>query len=133
VEKQQTCGQGLAENSVLPALLAELIASLADNSALHMQALDLTDLNAKREYDAYHQLADDYRSIATHMQSTAHKMAGYRDLPMGRHDQNKMSRPEVFKAFEHFVMLEHELGRLLQHKLEQEQKMLGQMGGAAGS
>ncbi len=47
MEKQQTYGQGLAENSAPPALFGVLIASLAENLAVHMEALDLTDKNAQ--------------------------------------------------------------------------------------
>jgi hypothetical protein len=133
MENPQTCGQGLAETSVLPALLAELIASLAENLAAHMEALDLTDENAQKEYDAYRELAKEYRTIATQLKSTAQKMAGYRDLPMGSHDQKAMSSPKVLEVFEQFVALEHELNTLLRNRLEQDQKMLSEMGGASGS
>ena len=84
MEQPQTCGQGLAETSMLPALLAELLASLAENLVVHMQALDRTDQNADKEYLAYQELAEEYRTVASQLQSTAQKMAGYRDLPMGR-------------------------------------------------
>lgn len=51
--EQPTCGKGLAENSVLPAKLGELISAIAENLEAHMQALDRTDQNSRREYDAY--------------------------------------------------------------------------------
>jgi len=41
MKNQQTCGPGLAEHSVLPAKVGELIASLAEILELHMKALDL--------------------------------------------------------------------------------------------
>jgi hypothetical protein len=133
MENPQTCGQGLAQTSALPALLAELIASLAENLAVHMKALDLTDENAQKEYDAYQELAKEYHTIAAQLKSTAQKMAGYRDLPMGSHDQEAMSGPKPLRAFEQFVTLEQELGTLLRARLEQDQKMLGEMGGAMRS
>jgi hypothetical protein len=34
--EEQTCGQGLAENSVLPAQLAEVTEAMADNLQVHM-------------------------------------------------------------------------------------------------
>jgi hypothetical protein len=127
MEQPRTCGEGLAENSALPALLAVLIASLAENLAVHMEALDRTDENAQKEYVAYQELAKEYRTIASQLSSTTQKMAGYRDLLMGSHDQKAMSDPKVFKAFEQFVTMEQELARLLRTRLEQDQKMLSEM------
>jgi hypothetical protein len=50
---QPTCGKGLAENSVFPATLSHLIAAMAENLAMHMKALDLTDPNSQTEHGAY--------------------------------------------------------------------------------
>jgi hypothetical protein len=97
-----------------------------------MEALDLTDQKAQKEYDAYQELANEYRTIATQLKSTAQKMAGYRDLPMGSHDQKAMSSSKVLKVFQQFVTLEHELHTLLRNRLEQDQKMLSEMNGAGG-
>jgi hypothetical protein len=132
MEDQWTCGQGLAETSLIPARLGALIAALAENLTIHMKALDLTDENAQKEYDAYRELADEYRSIAADLKSTAQKMSGYRDLPMGRHDLKVMSGPEVLQAFQQFVTLERELHTLLQSRLEQDQAMLGEMSRMSG-
>jgi hypothetical protein len=49
MEEEPTCGKGLAEQSVLPAKLGQLMASLADNLEVHLKALDLTDENARQE------------------------------------------------------------------------------------
>ena len=87
MKNEPTCGQGLAEHSVLPAKLGELIASLAENLELHMNTLDLTDENSRKEHAAYLELSREYRKIAAQLQATAKQMAGYQDLPMGRHDQ----------------------------------------------
>jgi hypothetical protein len=43
MEEEPTCGKGLAEQSVLPAKLGQLMASLADNLEVHLKALDLPD------------------------------------------------------------------------------------------
>ena len=53
---EPTCGKGLAEHSALPAKLAELIGSVADNLEIHMKALDPSDANAIKERDAYESL-----------------------------------------------------------------------------
>jgi hypothetical protein len=49
MEEEPTCGKGLAEQSVLPAKLGQLMASLAENLEVHLKALDLTDENARQE------------------------------------------------------------------------------------
>src|SRR6266705_4414549 len=103
MEEQQTCGKGLAKHSVLPAKLAELIASTARNLELHMETLDLTDLNSRLEFNAYQKLAFEHREIADRLKETAVEMEGYRDLPIGRHDQKKLSDPVVINAFKKYT------------------------------
>ena len=121
---EPTCGKGLAEHSALPAQLAELIGSVADNLEIHMKALDPADASARKELDAYESLARQHRQIATLLRSTATEMAGYRDLPMGRHSEEAMSDPKVIETFENLVNIRRETVELLQAMLEQEQRML---------
>ena len=61
---QPTCGKGLAENSVLPAKLGDLIAAMHKNVEVHMKALDLTDQNSRAEYDAYEELVKELQQAA---------------------------------------------------------------------
>lgn len=124
----QTCGKGLAENSVLPAKLGELISAMAGNLEVHRKALDLTDPNSRAEYDAYEKLLKELRQIAAQLSVTANHMAGYRDLPMGRHDERAMMHPGVREAFEKFVRHKHELLKLLEQTEEQDNKLLEAMG-----
>jgi transposase len=121
---EQTCGKGLAEHSALPAKLAELIGSVADNLEIHMKALDLSDANAMKERDAYESLTRQHRQIASLLRATAAEMAGYRDLPMGRHDETAMSSPQLIDAFEALVSTRRETVELLQAMLKQEETML---------
>jgi hypothetical protein len=127
MEEEPTCGKGLAAQSVLPAKMGELIASLAENLEVHMKALDLTDENAKKERAAYVSLAKKHRDIAAQLAAVANEMAGYRDLPMGKHDEQAMLEPKVFEVFETFTKLEQELLALLQEHVEQNQTMLAEM------
>jgi hypothetical protein len=113
METRQTCGQGLAENSVLPAKLGELTDSMAAILEIHMGALDLRDNDSRREHEAYRELARENRKTAAALQETARRMAGYRDLPMGAHDMSVMSSPRAVAAFQNFVKLEDELVALL--------------------
>lgn len=127
--KQQTCGKGLAENSVLPAKLGEVISAMAGNLETHMKALDLTDPNSQAEHDAYEKLLKDLRQTAAQLSVTASEMAGYRDLPMGRHDQKAMAHPRVRDAFEHFVQRKRELLELLKQTEGRDNQLLEIMRG----
>jgi hypothetical protein len=129
METPQTCGQGLAENSVLPAKLGELIGAMAEILEIHMGALDLQDNETRLEHEAYRELASEHRRIATGLRETARRMAGYRDLPMGRHDRSVMSSPKAVEAFEKFVKLEEELQAMLPKRLEADRKMISEMRG----
>jgi hypothetical protein len=127
METPQTCGQGLAENSVLPAKLGELIDSMAEILEIHMGALDLQDNDSRLEHEAYRELVSDHRRNAAKLQETARRMAGYRDLPMGRHDMRVMLSRKAIEAFEKFVKLEEELLSMLQKRLEADRKMVAEM------
>ena len=133
MDDQPTCGKGLAEHSVLPGKMGEVIDALAENLEVHMRALDLTDENSRRERDAYAELAAEHREIAGRLRAVAGRMAGYRDLPMGRHDWEAMAGPEVRAAFGRLVAREGELLALLQESVERHGKMLARMGGRPGS
>jgi hypothetical protein len=132
MEDRQTCGKGLAENAVLPEKLGAVAAAMADVLENHMQALDLTDPNAKAEHDAYAKLLDAHRRVAAELRATADEMAGYRDLPMGRHDEQVMTSPDVLHTFEEFVKAKQELQALLERKAAQDHEMLAQMRRAIG-
>src|SRR5215216_1102195 len=124
---QQTCGKGLAENSILPAKLGELISAMADNLAAHRKALDLTDQNSRAEDEAYEKLLKDLRQVAAQLSVTANQMSEYRDLPMGRHDENAMRHPSVEESFEKFVQRKRELLALLEQTEERDNQLLEMM------
>ena len=130
MDEQQTCGIGLAQHSALTASLGDLVASTARVLEMHMKALDLTDENAKREYDAYHELASAHRRIARELASTAERMAGYRTLPMGRHDMTVIRSAPPRHAFAGFVKQEETLLALLGTRLVQDKAMLDAMAAA---
>jgi hypothetical protein len=133
MDEQPTCGKGLAHHSVLPAKLGALTEAMADVLEAHRAALDLTDADAKREYDAYTELADSHRIIAAHLEATARRMAGYRDLPMGRHDMAVMTSPKPAEAFSRLVAIEEELFSLLRGRLDEDRAMLSEMQTASDS
>ena len=47
-EDQATCGKGVAAHATMPAVLAGLMAAVAENLEVHMKALDLSDDAARR-------------------------------------------------------------------------------------
>ena len=124
---QQTCGKGLAENSVLPAKLGELISAMAGNLETHMKALDHADPNSQAEHDAYEKLLKELRDIAAQLSVTANHMAGYRDLPMGKHDQKAMTHPRVLETFEKFVQHKQEFLEFLQQTSARDRQLLEMM------
>lgn len=119
-----TCGQGLAERSVLPATLGALAAAMADTLEKHQRTLDLTDRNGRAERDAYDEIARSLRSAATELQATADRMAGYRDLPMPRHDASKMTSADILDAFATFIERELDLSVLLNTFIQHDREML---------
>lgn len=128
----QTCGKGLAQHSVLTASLGELVAATARVLEVHMKALDLTDENAKGEFEAYRELASAHRRIARELTDTAHRMAAYRTLPMGRHDMAVMTSAAPRHAFTGFVEQEEALLALLQRRIPEDRAMLDAMTAAGG-
>jgi hypothetical protein len=130
VEQQtQTCGQGVADNAVLPALLAAVTEAMASNLQVHMAALELDDEAARQEHAVYLRLTEEYRQASARLRGIGQEMAAARDLPMGRHDKQAMSSPEVAEAFRRLVRAKQELLALLQRMVEQDQGMLAEMGG----
>jgi hypothetical protein len=119
-----TCGGGLAEHSVIPAKLGELIAALAENLELHIPALVLTDPNSKLEHEAYVKLAAEHRAIAEQLTAVAAHMAGYKNLPMGEHDMALMQDVSRNEAFGRYVKIQRELIALLQAALVRDQELL---------
>ena len=129
MDDQQTCGRGLAEHSALPARLAEVTEAMASNLQVHMQALELDDEPAREEHAVYLRLAEEQRQAAARLRAVANEMAAARDLPMGRHDAQTMSSPEVGDAFQRFVKAKQELLALLEGMVEQDRRMLAEMSG----
>ena len=65
MDDQPRCGKGLAEHATLPAKIGELAAAMAALLEFHKTTLDLTDENARKEHDAYSELAKAFRGTAT--------------------------------------------------------------------
>ncbi len=122
-----TCGKGLAASAVLPERLGAVMAAMAEVLHVHMEALDLEDDASRQEHEAYRRVSQQLGQIASQLDASARAMAAYRDLPMGRHDMEAMSRPRVRESFEAFVGRKQELLTLLQESIESDREMLEQM------
>ena len=122
-----TCGEGLAQNAVLPSKLSELLASLARILEVHTRALDRTDERTAAEHDAYIAVAASHRAAAQSLQALAESMRSHRGIPMGRHETAVLLSKDALQAFEEFVRLERELKELLDQHIEEHQKMLIEM------
>jgi hypothetical protein len=130
--EQPTCGQGLAANSLLRTKLGELVGSTAGVLEIHMASLDPGDEATEPERRAYQRLAEEHREIGTRLLVLGEEMAGYRDLPMGRHDFRVMASPPAVEAFGRFVEAGRELLAMLQQRVKQDERMLAQMRAAGG-
>ena len=127
MDDQPTCGKGLAEHSVLPATLARLMAATAAILENHQKALVLDDENARREYAAYVKLAEAYRGLGEQLRAAADQMGGYRDLPMGKHDERAMTSLTSVEVFGQFVKAEREVLTLLERAVDRDERMLHDM------
>jgi hypothetical protein len=128
-QEDWTCGKGLAASAIVPERVGAVMAAMAEVLRVHMEALDQEDDDAKPEYDAYHRVSRQLDQIASRLDTLALEMAAYRDLPMGRHDMESMSRPIVRGSFEAFVARKRELLALLRETDEEDREMLEQMNG----
>src|SRR5215208_5872707 len=106
---EQTCGKGLAAHAEIPAKLAALVDGTAANLEAHMPSLDTSDEASADELETYERLAAQHRAIAEQLRGTSAEMADARDLPMGRHDPERLSSAEAVAAFEQLVAIEEEV------------------------
>jgi hypothetical protein len=127
VEEETSCGEGVAQQSILPAKLADLTAAMATVLEVHERALDLTDPSSRAELEAYRKVVQALRASAAELRATSHQMAASRDVPMGKHDDAAMSSQEALQAFTDFVRTEQDLLAHLQHAVEQDRRMLAEM------
>jgi hypothetical protein len=132
VADEQTCGKGMAQNSVVPAALAEVTGRLAGNLEVHMRALDRDDAAAAQEHAVYERVARGLRGAAADLRAASEEMAAARDLPMGRHDMDAMTSPDVLEAFERSVAAEDALHALLGERRAWREAMLAAMREAIG-
>jgi hypothetical protein len=121
---EPTCGRGLAEHSVVPRKLSDLLASLVENLETHLPTLDSDDPNAALERDAYTSLIAEFRTLGSGLRSVADEMAGYRDLPMARHVASALAAPEIMTAFRNLVQVEREVLDALGRAFEQDRQIL---------
>jgi hypothetical protein len=127
VADEQTCGKGMAQNSVVPAALAEVTGRLAGNLEVHMRALDRDDPAAAQEHAVYERVARSLRGAAADLRVASEEMAAARDLPMGRHDMDAMTSPDVLEAFERSAAAEDALHALLGERRAWREAMLAAM------
>jgi uncharacterized protein YndB with AHSA1/START domain len=121
-----SCGAGLAQHSSVPAKIAPLFAALAETLETHRAMLVLSDANARREDEAYQQLAAGYRELAKRVEAVASQMASYRDLPAAAHDEKAFGKRQL-EAFQTFVKAQNELLEILRPAAERDEMMLATM------
>jgi hypothetical protein len=122
-----TCGKGLAEHAPLPTLLGRLMQAVGGVLEFHTTGLVPDDPHSARERDVYLELVREHYQAAGQLKAIGERMASYRDLPMGAHDIEALSKPEAVHAFQSVVDLEDELVALLQTRLHEDRAMLDAM------
>jgi hypothetical protein len=132
MEAEASCGAGIAENSVLPEKLADLLAALAGVLAQHTETLDLSDANARNERAAYQALLTTFEQTASTLRTLAGEMAGYRDLAPAVHDEALMAGFAPLSAFQKYVEAKRGLQALLEASAESDDEMLEEMHAAGG-
>lgn len=127
MDDEPTCGKGVAEHAALPEKVAALFEAMADTLAHHRKALDLADGRAREEDADYARLVGEQRELVTRLRSVEARMSGYRNLPMGRHDESVMAGPEAVAVFEAYIERERDLLALLQTWHARDRAMLESM------
>lgn len=130
MDQHPTCGQGLAANSRLPAAIGEVLRAMAEVLDDHRQALDPGDPVNGPESAAYEKVVTELRAISAHADSVAKILSGYRDLPMGRHDQGRMAAADAQAALVRFVDAERHLLQWLTASVPAHEEMLREWGPA---
>lgn len=128
-KESQTCGQGLAANSWLPAKLSDVISAMADVLENHKSALNVDEATGRQEFDAYASLVNKYGEIADRLDEAAAEMKGYRDLAMAEHDKSVMTSSQSLTVFQRLVKAKEELRQMLDETSSQDAKLLAQMQG----
>jgi uncharacterized protein YndB with AHSA1/START domain len=123
---QASCGVGLAQHATIPAKIAPMLAALADTLETHRALIVSGSPNARREDDAYRQLAASYRELAQGVDKVAAQMASYRDLPPCPHDETAFGA-EQRQALQRFVQAQSELLALLRPAAERDEALLASM------
>lgn len=123
-DEDGSCGPGLAATSAMPKQMAEVLAALAENLALHLPTLVVTDEGARTEHAAYSQLVEEYRAVAAQLGAVAARMAGYQGLPVAQHDEERFADPALRAAYVRYVDLQKQLLRWLETAVERGERML---------
>jgi hypothetical protein len=111
--------------------VAELFDRSAENLEFHVDALQLSDENARTERDVWVRVAEQQRVLAVQMRVIAELMGLYRDLPEAGHDPVALSSPRVVGAFDRFVAAEQEVAALLEEWVGRDQERLREASGEA--
>jgi hypothetical protein len=111
-------------HSALPERIAQLLDHLAATLDAHLPSIDNADPAGQQEERAYRSLAAQYHDIADRLSRAADEMRGYADLPMARHHDDVLLRPETFRPFRNYVDVERTLLELLRAELERDEQLV---------
>jgi hypothetical protein len=129
-EQPATCGEGLAANAVVPEKVGAFVGAMAELLQNHTRALDGRDSNARLEREAYEDLIEQLRAIASGLGTLAAAMRGYRDLPAAPHDERLLADQRSNDVFTAFIGAEEALLGQLRKGVDSHRAMLSAMGPA---
>jgi uncharacterized protein YndB with AHSA1/START domain len=126
VDEPPTCGVGVAQHAAIVTAAGVIFEALAETLALHRQMLAGDDPATRREDEAYRELTERWRRIATHVQDAGQFMAAQRALPMAAHDEQAWGDAHR-RAFEKFVTAQSHLLALLRVAVPRDEQMVASM------
>lgn len=125
---EPTCGEGLAQHAALPKLVGALLDSMADNLVAHLGSLVADDQDTQHEKRVYEGLAARHREVSGMLNAIGDEMAGCREMPMGAHDLDALSRPPVTEAMTRMIRAETDLVAFVEQQLTHHRAMLDDVG-----
>lgn len=126
-EGRWTCGMGLAQQSVVPAGIADLLRALTEILETHLPTIDTGDESGQLEAEAYTYLSGEFASISAHLGRGAATMGSYRDLPPAGHHEEALADPALLEPFRNFVAIETELADLLTRAAREDGRLLAEL------
>lgn len=121
-----SCGQEMAADSEVPALLSKLMGHVAGNMEAHARWVG-AEAGGKREHDSLVTMGHEYRAIAEAAGRAASAMRAMKDLPAAPHDPARLDRAGQARWMRAKIDMQVELARMLMRHAEASKKVLAEL------